>query len=75
MSELYEETQLQPIVGDMNPLMALNLGGSQLGFGGIGSTSQAMANGSALRKNIYSQVLSELRKVMISRMVKPEEVR
>lgn len=74
VSELYEETQLAPIVGDMNPLMALNLGGSSVGMGGIGSTSQAMMNGAGLRKNIYASVLSELRKVMISRMVKPEEV-
>jgi exportin-1 len=33
-----------------------------------------MMNGASLRKNIYAPVLSELRKVMISRMVKPEEV-
>ncbi len=58
----------------MNPLMALNLGGSSVGMGVIGSTSQAMMNGAGLRKNIYASVLSELRKVMISRMVKPEEV-
>lgn len=32
------------------------------------------AGAATLRKNIYSEVLSNLRLVMIERMVKPEEV-
>ncbi|KAG1825056.1 hypothetical protein EV424DRAFT_701523 [Suillus variegatus] len=33
-----------------------------------------MLNSMSLRKNIYSDVLSNLRLVVIKRMVKPEEV-
>ena len=64
VSELYEEIQSLPI-GDSGLLMGLSLGGS----------SQSMLNGMALRKNIYSDVLSNLRLVVIEKMVKPEEVR
>lgn len=70
VSDLYEETQLAPIMSDMNPLMALNLGGVSTGMG-LGS---AQGNASKLRKGVYSDILSQLRLVMISRMVKPEEV-
>jgi exportin-1 len=63
VAELYEEIQSLPI-GDSGLLMGLSLGGS----------SQSMLNGMALRKNIYSDVLSNLRLVVIERMVKPEEV-
>ncbi|KAF8810133.1 hypothetical protein BYT27DRAFT_7187000 [Phlegmacium glaucopus] len=65
VSELYEEIQSLPI-GDSGLLMGLSLGGS----GG----AQNMLNGMSLRKNIYSDVLSNLRLVVIERMVKPEEV-
>lgn len=64
MAELYEEIQSIPM-NDMNPLMNLNLGGPQ----GLA------LNGVPLRKNIYSDILSNLRLVMIEKMVKPEEVR
>jgi exportin-1 len=67
VSELYEEIQNLPI-NDINPLMNLNLGG----FGGSSSTSLGM-NGVPLRKNTYSDILSNLRLVMIEKMVKPEE--
>jgi exportin-1 len=70
VSDLYEETQLAPIMSDMNPLMALNLGGVSTGMG-LGT---AQGNASKLRKGVYSDILSQLRLVMISRMVKPEEV-
>jgi exportin-1 len=63
VAELYEEIQSLPI-GDSGLLMGLSLGGS----------SQSMLNGLALRRNIYSDVLSNLRLVVIERMVKPEEV-
>ncbi|KAJ9099182.1 Exportin-1 [Naganishia friedmannii] len=69
VSELYEETQLAPIIGDINPLMALNIGGS-----GMGGMSAVGMNGQNLRKNVYKDILSQLRMVMISKMVKPEEV-
>ena len=65
VSELYEEIQSLPI-GDSGLLMGLSLGGS--------GSAQNMLNGMSLRKNIYSDVLSNLRLVVIERMVKPEEV-
>ncbi|KAF4615334.1 hypothetical protein D9613_003249 [Agrocybe pediades] len=63
VAELYEEIQSLPI-GDSGLLMGLSLGGS----------GANMLNGMPLRKNIYSDVLSNLRLVVIERMVKPEEV-
>jgi exportin-1 len=65
VAELYDEIQSLPI-GESGLLMGLSLGG--------GPTSN-MLNGMALRKNIYTDVLSNLRLVVIERMVKPEEVR
>ncbi|KAJ3856299.1 CRM1 C terminal-domain-containing protein [Lentinula lateritia] len=63
VSGLYDEIQSLPI-GESGLLMGLNLGGS----------SGNILNGMSLRKNIYSDVLSNLRLVVIERMVKPEEV-
>lgn len=65
VAELYEEIQSLPI-GESGLLMGLSLGGN--------SSTQTMLNGMSLRKNIYSEVLSNLRLVVIERMVKPEEV-
>ncbi|KAF8911158.1 CRM1 C terminal-domain-containing protein [Gymnopilus junonius] len=65
VAELYDEIQSLPI-GDSGLLMGLSLGGT--------NGAQNMLNGMALRKNIYSDVLSNLRLVVIERMVKPEEV-
>ncbi|KAJ7172647.1 CRM1 C terminal-domain-containing protein [Mycena filopes] len=64
VSELYEEIQSLPI-GDSGLLMGLSLGN-----GG----PQTMLSSMSLRKNIYNEVLSNLRLVVIERMVKPEEV-
>ncbi|KXN82603.1 Exportin-1 [Leucoagaricus sp. SymC.cos] len=64
VAELYEEIQTLPI-GESSMLMGLSLGGSN---------GQNMLNGMSLRKNIYSDVLSNLRLVVIEKMVKPEEV-
>lgn len=50
--------------------MNLNIGG----MGMNGSAGLAL-NGMPLRKNIYADILSNLRLVMIEKMVKPEEVR
>ena len=61
VAELYEEIQSLPI-GDSGLLMGLNLGGPSI------------LSGVSLRKNIYSDVLSNLRLVVIEKMVKPEEV-
>uniref|UniRef100_A0A8H8CN60 Importin N-terminal domain-containing protein n=1 Tax=Psilocybe cubensis TaxID=181762 RepID=A0A8H8CN60_PSICU len=65
VAELYDEIQSLPI-GDSGLLMGLSLGGT--------NGAQNMLNGMSLRKNIYSDVLSNLRLVVIERMVKPEEV-
>ncbi|KAF8507263.1 CRM1 C terminal-domain-containing protein [Gautieria morchelliformis] len=62
VAPLYEELQALPI-GDSGLLMGLNLGGASGMFPGIN-----------LRKNIYKDVLSNLRLVVVERMVKPEEV-
>lgn len=62
VAELYEEIQSLPI-GDSGLLMGLSLG-----------NSTSMFSSMNLRKNIYSDVLSNLRLVVIERMVKPEEV-
>jgi exportin-1 len=64
VSELYEEIQSLPM-GESGLLMGLNLGGAG---------NQNMLNGQPLRKAIYSDVLSNLRLVVIEKMVKPEEV-
>ncbi|KAL1748108.1 CRM1 C terminal-domain-containing protein [Schizophyllum fasciatum] len=65
VSELYEELQSLPI-GDSGMLMNLSLGN--------GPGESSLLAGMNLRKNIYSAVLSNLRLVVIERMVKPEEV-
>ncbi|KAJ7235497.1 CRM1 C terminal-domain-containing protein [Mycena rebaudengoi] len=62
VAELYDEVQASP-VGESGLLMGLNLGGSSGSLSGI-----------PLRKDIYATVLSNLRLVIIGRMVKPEEV-
>lgn len=61
VADLYEEQQMFPLGGDASLLAGLSIGN------GIG-------NGSTLRKMIYSDVLSNLRLVVIEKMVKPEEV-
>jgi exportin-1 len=63
VAELYDEIQSLPIGGESGLLMGLSLG-----------NGSNMLNGMNLRKNIYSDVLSNLRLVVIERMVKPEEV-
>lgn len=68
VSALYEEQQALPLAD--NPLLSLNLSSS----GVAAATGGPFAGAASLRKNIYSEVLSNLRLVMIERMVKPEEV-
>lgn len=64
VTDLYEETAALPMT---EPLLSLNLGS---GFPGAAGGYP----GANLRKNIYRDVLSNLRMVMVSRMAKPEEV-
>lgn len=66
--ELYDEMQQIPIT-DMNPL--INMSGMANGGGAM--NPQIMAN-YPLRKHKYIDVLSNLRQVMIEKMVRPEEV-
>ncbi|KAL9940160.1 hypothetical protein V8E36_000865 [Tilletia maclaganii] len=70
VSELYKEMSALPM-SDMNPILGLNLGNG----GSSSLIGHGMGNNAAsLRKNIYADILSNLRLVMIERMVKPEEV-
>ena len=63
VSELYDEMQSLPI-SDINPLLNMQLAHSNTGM---------IAN-YPLRKSKYTEVLSNLRTVMIEKMVRPEEV-
>ena len=63
MSELYEEQSALPQM-DM-PLLALNPGMV---------ARAAFPPAVAMRKALYAETLSQLRVIMIERMVKPEEV-
>lgn len=58
VSSLYEEAQTLPL--DMAGMLNLSLGGRSDSIG--------------LRKNLYAEILSNLRIIIIGRMVKPEEV-
>jgi exportin-1 len=68
--ELYDEMQQIPIT-DMNPLLNMNMGMGGLNPSGLDRQTLA---GLPLRKNKYAEVLSNLRQVMIEKMVRPEEV-
>lgn len=67
VADLYDEMQKFPMGEMNNPLLNLSLGGSGV-FGGAGAASSG-------RRAIYTEVLSNLRLVMVERMAKPEEVR
>ncbi|KAI9796871.1 MAG: Karyopherin transporter [Piccolia ochrophora] len=69
VQELYEEMQQLPIT-DINPL--INMGVSGLSNGGAPNPNAL--SGYPLRKHKYNEVLSNLRQVMIEKMVRPEEV-
>jgi exportin-1 len=66
VSELYDEMQALPIT-DVNPLL-------NMGFGANGGGREATFANYPLRKNKYREILSNLRTVMIEKMVRPEEV-
>ena len=69
VQELYEEMQQLPMT-ELNPLV--NMGVSGLANGGAPHPS-TLAN-YPLRKHKYAQILTNLRQVMVEKMVKPEEV-
>lgn len=62
VAELYEEIQNLPVL-EM-PLLSIT---------GVSSPPSTLAN-IPLRKHMYSDILTNLRVIMIDRMVKPEEV-
>lgn len=72
VQELYEEIQTLPI-SELNPLLGVGQFGSGLSSGG-GALHPSNHAAFPLRKHMYVEVLSNLRLVMIERMVKPEEV-
>ncbi|KAK4206128.1 CRM1 C terminal-domain-containing protein [Rhypophila decipiens] len=67
VQELYEEMQQLPLQ-EINPLL---MGG---GLQGGGAPNPALLNNYPLRKHKYNEILSNLRVVMIEKMVRPEEV-
>lgn len=67
--ELYDEMQQLPIT-DINPLVSLGVSGLQNG----GAPNPSILANYPLRKHKYTDVLSNLRQVMIEKMVRPEEV-
>ncbi|GAA5921812.1 hypothetical protein JCM1841_005550 [Sporobolomyces salmonicolor] len=69
VADLYDEMQKFPMGGDLtaNPLLNLSLGGGAFGASAGGAGQQG-------RRAIYTEVLSNLRLVMVERMAKPEEV-
>ncbi|KAF2769653.1 hypothetical protein EJ03DRAFT_272029 [Teratosphaeria nubilosa] len=69
VSELYDEMQQLPIT-DLNPLVSLGVSGLSNG----GAPNPQTLQNYPLRKHKYSDVLSNLRQVMIEKMVRPEEV-
>ncbi|KAI4284321.1 MAG: hypothetical protein L6R38_001525 [Xanthoria sp. 2 TBL-2021] len=69
VQELYEEMQQLPIT-DINPLVNMGMGGLSNG----GAPHPGVLANYPLRKHKYQEVLSNLRQVMIEKMVRPEEV-
>jgi exportin-1 len=65
VSELYEEMQQAP-VSDMNSLLLGNMTSM--------SNGSSMFSNLPLRKDKYREILSNLRRVVIEKMVRPEEV-
>ncbi|KAI5203671.1 hypothetical protein E4T39_04082 [Aureobasidium subglaciale] len=67
--DLYDEMQQLPIT-DLNPLVSMTMSGLSNG----GAPHPTTMSGYPLRKNKYGEVLTNLRQVMIEKMVRPEEV-
>lgn len=67
VQDLYEEMQSLPIT-DSNPLVNMGV------IGGAGALNPTVLANYPLRKHKYNEVLSNLRTVMIEKMVRPEEV-
>lgn len=72
MQELYEEMQSLPVT-DISPLLGMGQVPGGISAGG-GALHPNVHSQYPLRKHQYAEVLSNLRQVMIERMVRPEEV-
>jgi exportin-1 len=68
--ELYEEMQQAPI-SDMNPLLSM---GGMAGLSNGSRSDMFPSYNMNLRKDKYTDILSNLRTVVIEKMVRPEEV-
>ena len=71
VAELFEEVQSIPVSDINNPLMGMT---GSTGIANGGASRPEVLAGYSLRKHIYAEVLSNLRSVMITKMVRPEEV-
>lgn len=69
VQELYDEMQGAPMQQETNPLMNLGSTGST-----AGAPNPSMLQNLPLRMHKFKEVLSNLRVVMIEKMVRPEEV-
>ncbi|KAI9701484.1 MAG: Karyopherin transporter [Candelina mexicana] len=69
VTELHEEIQALPIT-DINPLINMGVGGLSNG----GAPHPSVLAKYPVRKHKYDEVLTNLRMVMIEKMVRPEEV-
>ncbi|KAL8795670.1 MAG: hypothetical protein Q9195_001908 [Heterodermia aff. obscurata] len=69
VQELYDEMQGLPIT-DINPLITMGVSGLSNG----GAPHPNVLANYPLRKHKYNEILSNLRQVMIEKMVRPEEV-
>lgn len=67
--ELYDEMQQLPVT-DLNPLVSMQMSGLSNG----GAPNPGVMANYPLRKHKYSEILTNLRTVMIEKMVRPEEV-
>lgn len=70
VQELYDEMAKLPTT-EMNPMLAQATGGSLMNQGAI---NPAILEQYPLRKHKYTEILTNLRVVMIEKMVRPEEV-
>jgi exportin-1 len=72
VSDLEEEIRKLPI-SDVNPMLTLSLKSSLVNGGP--ALNPSILDAYDLRRNMYTAILSGLRLVIISKMVRPQEVR
>ena len=72
VADLEEEIRKLPI-SDVNPMLTLSLKSSLVNGGP--ALNPSILSAYPLRKHMYAEILTGLRLVMISKMVRPQEVR